>query len=71
MKKLNPIDEYNEVMNMNLKQKRVFNQWSEIQKLKEENRNMRKELTSFKDILSKFIKKREKQNGKKFSQKTN
>ena len=36
MKKLNPIDEYNEVMNMNLKQKRVFNQWSEIQKLKEE-----------------------------------
>ena len=56
---------------MNLKQKRVFNQWSEIQKLKEENRNMRKELTSFKDILSKFIKKREKQNGKKFSQKTN
>ena len=63
MKKLNPIDEYNEVMNMNLKQKRVFNQWSEIQKLKEENRNMRRELTSFKDILSKFIKKREKQNG--------
>ena len=60
MKKLNPIDEYNEVMNMNLKQKRVFNQWSEIQKLKEENRNMRRELTSFKDILSKFIKKREK-----------
>ena len=57
MKKLNPIDEYNEVMNMNLKQKRVFNQWSEIQKLKEENRNMRRELTSFKDILSKFIKK--------------
>ena len=60
MKKVNPIDEYNEVMNMNLKQKRVFNQWSEIQKLKEENRNMRRELTSFKDILSKFIKKREK-----------
>jgi len=58
MKKLNPIDEYNEVMNMNLKQKRVFNQWSEIQKLKEENRNMRRELTSFKDILSKFIKKK-------------
>ena len=71
MKKLNPIDEYNEVMNMNLKQKRVFNQWSEIQKLKEENRNMRRELTSFKDILSKFIKKREKQNGKKFRQETN
>ena len=42
---------------MNLKQKRVFNQWSEIQKLKEENRNMRRELTSFKDILSKAVSK--------------
>ena len=71
MKKINPIDEYEEIARFknNVGDMSSYD-WgtnsSDIKKLREENRRMKIELTAIKNVIKRYM-----VDGKKFSQKTN
>ncbi len=65
MKKINPINEYEEIARLS-PEVTQRTEVSDIKKLREENRRMKIELTAIKNVIKRYM-----TNGKKFSQKTN
>ena len=67
MKKINPIDEYEEIARFknNVEAMTTPNVNSGIKKLREENRRMKIELTAIKNVIKRYM-----TDGKKFSIKT-
>ena len=65
MKKINPIDEYEEIARFKNNVEDMSAYDSDIKKLREENRKMKIELTAIKNVIKRYM-----TNGKKFSIKT-